>query len=196
MDDMALVDVVDDDGSSAEECAIAAEMALVNLAALLATQPGGGLPASRLQDLKLALERTLALITPPSPDGAAGASAEGVGGAAIFIPSYDWERSRYRPIATQGLQLSLTSCRAHAATQEERTVVWRVQGGVPGERDPRATGTGGGLGAGAYMYRGPGVARGGAGWEPSPARVAGHRRARRRGGQPQFISSSSGGQAE
>ena len=69
--DLALVDVVDDDGSSAEECAIAAEMALVNLAALLATQPGGGLPASRLQDLKLALERTLALITPPSPDGAA-----------------------------------------------------------------------------------------------------------------------------
>ena len=43
----SLVDVVDDDGSSAEECAIAAEMALVNLAALLATQPGGGLPASR-----------------------------------------------------------------------------------------------------------------------------------------------------
>ena len=45
--DLALVDVVDDDGSSAEECAIAAEMALVNLAALLATQPGGGLPAAR-----------------------------------------------------------------------------------------------------------------------------------------------------
>ena len=73
MDDLALVDVVDDDGSSAEECAIAAEMALVNLAALLATQPGGGLPASRLQDLKLALERTLALITrPPPPDAAGG----------------------------------------------------------------------------------------------------------------------------
>ena len=37
MDDLALVDVVDDDGSSAEECAIAAEMALVRrgLAALL-----------------------------------------------------------------------------------------------------------------------------------------------------------------
>ena len=193
--DLALVDVVDDDGSSAEECAIAAEMALVNLAALLATQPGGGLPASRLQDLKLALERTLALITPPSPDGAAGASAEGVGGAAIFIPSYDWERSRYRPIATQGLQLSLTSCRAHAATQEENGCVESTGGRTRGAGS-EGYGTGGGLGAGAYMYRGPGVARGGAGREPSPARVAGHRRARRRGGQPQFISSSSGGQAE
>ena len=60
MDELAIVDIVDDDGSSAEECAIAAEMALVNLAALLAMQPGGGLPASRLQDLKLALERTRA----------------------------------------------------------------------------------------------------------------------------------------
>ena len=56
--DLALVDVVDDDGSSAEECAIAAEMALVNLAALLATQPGGGLPASRLQDRRGRLRRT------------------------------------------------------------------------------------------------------------------------------------------
>ena len=77
MDDLAVLDIVDDDGSSAEECAIAAEMALVNLAALLATQPGGGLPASRLQDLKLALERTLALITPPSPDGAAASARPG-----------------------------------------------------------------------------------------------------------------------
>ena len=82
--DLALVDVVDDDGSSAEECAIAAEMALVNLAALLATQPGGGLPASRLQDLKLALERTLALITPPSPDGAAASTRPGGGLASRF----------------------------------------------------------------------------------------------------------------
>ena len=84
MDDLAVVDVVDDDGSSAEECAIAAEMALVNLAALLATQPGGGLPASRLQDLKLALERTLALITPPSPDGAAASARPGGGLASRF----------------------------------------------------------------------------------------------------------------
>ena len=52
MDDLAIVDVVDDDGSSAEECAIAAEMALVNLAALLATQPGGGLPASRARRVR------------------------------------------------------------------------------------------------------------------------------------------------
>ena len=88
MDDLALVDYVDDDGSSAEECAIAAEMALVNLAALLATQPGGGLPASRLQDLKLALERTLALASDRAAAASAGrggrrwlgARADGAGG--------------------------------------------------------------------------------------------------------------------
>ena len=98
MDDLAIVDVVDDDGSSAEECAIAAEMALVNLAALLATQPGGGgLPASRLQDLKLALERTLALITPPSPDGAAASARPGGGLASRFRQqSADASNSRLR----------------------------------------------------------------------------------------------------
>ena len=53
--------------------------------------------------------------------------------------------------------------------------MWRVQGGVPGERDPRATGTGGGLGAGAYMYRGPGVARGGAGWDAEEAHLVAKR---------------------
>ena len=64
--DLALVDVVDDDGSSAEECAIAAEMARVNLAALLATQPGGGLPASRLRAAPVTVPR------PPPPDAAGG----------------------------------------------------------------------------------------------------------------------------
>ena len=53
MDDLAIVDVVDDDGSSAEECAIAAEMALVNLAALPASMANLGRRMSLSSEAKL-----------------------------------------------------------------------------------------------------------------------------------------------
>ena len=86
MDDLALVDVVDDDGSSAEECAIAAEMALVNLAALLATQPGGGLPASAGRGgrrwLGARADGTGGRTQQPTDAAAAVADAAGCGGGA------------------------------------------------------------------------------------------------------------------